>query len=249
MQQTLELDPAIRNWVILPLTIVIMLVGVCRHYVSLLIKSEEKAELETASQMQTLQRAQRLRGSSHFLRPSAWLQRKVYFTKKGGALKSSHLSGPKNPMMDPKNPGGGMMNMMKNNMLFMIPNMGMMAWISFFFPGFITLKVPFQPGIPQPVAQRVRNGPWPNVPREPRLMPSRQKHNPIANCIHDPIPANNHAQPDAQLYPHQHATPSPPETSSAPTCSILPCPALTLCSTRKHPIAALEPQKGSVNKF
>ena len=139
MEQTLELDPAIRNWVILPLTAVIMLVGVCRHYVSLLIKSEEKAEIATISQMQTLQRAQRLRGASHFLRPSAFAQRKVYFTKKGGALKSSGLPAAQNPMMNP----GGMMNMMKNNMLFMIPNVGMMAWISYFFPGFVALKVPF----------------------------------------------------------------------------------------------------------
>ena len=52
-QASLVLDPAIRNWVIVPLTAIIMLVGICRHYVSVLIKSDEKAEVEVTKQMQS----------------------------------------------------------------------------------------------------------------------------------------------------------------------------------------------------
>ena len=37
----------------------------------------------------------------------------------------------------------GMMEMMKSNMSMMIPNVLMMGWISYFFNGFVLLKVPF----------------------------------------------------------------------------------------------------------
>ena len=139
-QASLVLDPAIRDWVIVPLTAIIMLVGICRHYVSLLIKSDEKAELEVTKQMQTLMRSQRTRGAAHFLRPDSWAMRRAFLVKKGGALSTKGLAGAPNPMSNPS----GMMNMMKNNMVYMIPNVGMMAWINSFFSGFVVLKVPFQ---------------------------------------------------------------------------------------------------------
>ena len=34
-------------------------------------------------------------------------------------------------------PGGGMMDAMKNNMMFMMSNMLMIGWISYFFSGFV----------------------------------------------------------------------------------------------------------------
>ena len=37
----------------------------------------------------------------------------------------------------------GMMDMMKNNMTMMVPNILMMVWINYFFSGFILVKVPF----------------------------------------------------------------------------------------------------------
>ena len=138
-QASLMLDPAIRNWVIVPLTAIIMLVGICRHYVSLLIKSDDKADLDVTKQTQTLMRSQRTRGAGHFLRPASWAMRRACLTKKGGALSTKGLPAAPNPMSNPS----GMMNMMKNNMVYMIPNVGMMAWINSFFSGFVVLKVPF----------------------------------------------------------------------------------------------------------
>jgi hypothetical protein len=39
--------------------------------------------------------------------------------------------------------GGGAMDMMKNQMSYMIPNMVMMAGMSYFFSGFVIARVPF----------------------------------------------------------------------------------------------------------
>lgn len=44
-----------------------------------------------------------------------------------------------NPMMNPN----GMVDMMKGNMAFMVPNIVMMGLISYFFAGFVLVKVPF----------------------------------------------------------------------------------------------------------
>lgn len=38
MVEYLLLDPEIRNWVVLPMVLMIMLVGIARHYVQQLIK-------------------------------------------------------------------------------------------------------------------------------------------------------------------------------------------------------------------
>ena len=40
------LDTSIRNWVVLPMVLIMILVGVCRHYVILLMKSEQTADVE-----------------------------------------------------------------------------------------------------------------------------------------------------------------------------------------------------------
>lgn len=41
----LLIDPDIRVWVFLPIVVITFLVGIIRHYVSLLISSQKKAEL------------------------------------------------------------------------------------------------------------------------------------------------------------------------------------------------------------
>jgi hypothetical protein len=41
----LRLDPAIRLWVFLPIVIITFLVGIIRHYVSVLLSSAKKVDL------------------------------------------------------------------------------------------------------------------------------------------------------------------------------------------------------------
>ena len=72
--------------------------------------------------------------------------RKAYFVDKDkGLLTKKPKKAPKKPM-DPM----AMMDGMKGNMLYMVPNMLMMTVISFFFSGFVLVKVPF------PVTQRFK---------------------------------------------------------------------------------------------
>lgn len=41
----LLIDPNIRGWVFLPIVVITFLVGIIRHYVSMLITSQKKVEL------------------------------------------------------------------------------------------------------------------------------------------------------------------------------------------------------------
>lgn len=46
MDQQLVLDPAIRDWVVLPMVAIMVIVGVGRVYVQMLIKSEAAVDVE-----------------------------------------------------------------------------------------------------------------------------------------------------------------------------------------------------------
>ena len=72
------LDPSIRDWVVLPMVAVMVLVGLTRHYAQLLLKSTKPMDLTQLKQMQTLKRAQRIRINGKFITSSAFDVRKVY---------------------------------------------------------------------------------------------------------------------------------------------------------------------------
>jgi hypothetical protein len=99
-----------------------------------------------------------IRGNSKFINPTAFAMRKFYMTSSEkehgvrGLLREKVTSSAANPMANPS----GMLDMMKGNMgsslltyisnppvAFMIPNFLMMGLISYFFAGFVLVKVPF----------------------------------------------------------------------------------------------------------
>ena len=87
-------------------------------------------------------RAKALRSNCNFLPRSSFLRRRAHFNdKQQGVLVDTEKakSGATNPMMDPFM----MMNMMKQNMAMIIPNVVLMGWISYFFSGFVIVKIPF----------------------------------------------------------------------------------------------------------
>ncbi|KJA29949.1 hypothetical protein HYPSUDRAFT_210779 [Hypholoma sublateritium FD-334 SS-4] len=150
---SLYLDPQIRDWVLFPITLVMILVGILRHYVVVLLQSAPKVQTRAAIREQrALARSQILRATAaHSPIPP------VYYTSisqhlaaaytagtylKDGPPKGDAPSAPPNPITDPA-AMDGMMAGMKTQMVMMVPQMVIMGWINFFFQGFVLIKLPF----------------------------------------------------------------------------------------------------------
>mmetsp|Transcript_49755 Transcript_49755/g.113016 ORF Transcript_49755/g.113016 Transcript_49755/m.113016 type:complete len:307 (-) Transcript_49755:199-1119(-) len=141
--ELLTLDANIRDWVVLPMFVIMVFVNLLRHYVQMLLKSDKQIDPKEIRYKQTLTRSSYLRRNGAFLSEEAWKTRKAYFTnKESGVLNEQGLpKGGMNAasMMNPMT----MLDMMKGNITFIVPNMAMMAIINQFFQGFVLVKVPF----------------------------------------------------------------------------------------------------------
>lgn len=138
-----HLDPNIRDWVLLPIFVVMFMQGLLRHYITQLLKDEKKVTIQAIQQGELLRRSQRLRHNNQYITPSAWRMRKSYFVNKAfkekPKVESEGEKAPEMPAQDPM----AMVGMMKQNMAMIVPNMLMMGWVSYFFSGFILVKLPF----------------------------------------------------------------------------------------------------------
>lgn len=140
MEEHLFLDPEIRDWVVIPMVLMVVLVGMGRHYASELMKgSSTDPALEDVKNKQILLKSVKLRTSGGYVCKDAFVKRKLFLNrKKTGALRAK-VPGAPNPMSNPQ----GMVDMMKGNLTFMLPNIVMMGFVSYFFAGFVCVKVPF----------------------------------------------------------------------------------------------------------
>jgi len=142
----LHLDPSIRDWVVIPMFLMLIIVGVGRQYMSALIKSHANQLSDAAlngehRQKQIVGASQRLRGHANYLSDAVYAHKKAFFLHKtAGVLNEALPTTPPNPMLSNPN---AMMDMMKGNLVFMVPNFAMMTFVSSFFAGFICLKLPF----------------------------------------------------------------------------------------------------------
>jgi len=136
----LHLDPAIRDWVLIPVVVVMVLVGVLRDKVTRMLRTVQKAKLENVKESQVLRRSTMLRAHHKYIPHAGFLSRLKF-------LKENYLSKAKkkNPadalsqMQDPNM----MQDMMKKNMVMVVPQIAMMGWVSYFFAGFVVGKIPF----------------------------------------------------------------------------------------------------------
>lgn len=144
--QDLLLDSALRDWVLLPILVVMILVGLLRHNISILLASTPKPlDLRAIREQKALIRANILRSNGQHIPTFAFEAKKKYLVEAFAAdvyLKDPETKGkpPVNPMSDPAGMET-MMDMMKGNMAMMVPQMVLMAWINFFFSGFILRKM------------------------------------------------------------------------------------------------------------
>jgi len=150
---SLFLDPQIRDWVLFPITIVMILVGVLRHYIVVLLQSAPKTQTRAAIREQrALTRSQILRSTSANspMPPSYYksysrslsesLKAGTYL--KDGPRQSDSPTAAANFLSDPA-AMDGMMSGLKTQMVMMVPQMVIMGWINFFFQGFVLIKLPF----------------------------------------------------------------------------------------------------------
>lgn len=146
-QQDLLLDSALRNWVLLPILAVMILVGLLRHNVTIMMTSSTaQISAKAIREQRALVRSTTLRTHGHHLPAFAFEAKRRFLVdafKRDIYLKDPESKGAPapNPMTDPAGMEN-MMNMLKGNMATMVPQMGLMAWINFFFSGFILRTSP-----------------------------------------------------------------------------------------------------------
>ncbi|KAI9104951.1 integral membrane protein DUF106-domain-containing protein [Phlyctochytrium arcticum] len=142
------LDPAIRDWVLIPIMLVMVLVGILRHHATQLLNSTPKSNIKAIRESAALSRARMLRSPAGSILPfSAFACRRQYLSsafEQGTYLKAgpSNTTTPTNPMTDPAGMEM-MMDMMKKNMAMIVPQTLIMSWITYFFSGFVLIKLPF----------------------------------------------------------------------------------------------------------
>lgn len=149
-EQVILRDPALFYWILIPITVVMVLTGILRHYATLLMQSPPKPATgrgECRERFALLHGMNLRNNASAALLPSALASRKAYLTsayQNGTFLKDPDArgKGAPNPMTDPAGMDA-MMGMMKGNMAMMIPQTLIMGWINAFFSGFVILKLPF----------------------------------------------------------------------------------------------------------
>lgn len=137
----LLLDSSIRFWVFLPIVLITFLVGVIRHYVTMLLSSEKKVQLQQISDGQMMISSRLLRENGSILPKQSFLMRKNFFNNDAtGFYKNQPREATmKNPITDPTM----MTDMMKGNFTNVLPMIIIGGWINWAFSGFLTTKVPF----------------------------------------------------------------------------------------------------------
>jgi hypothetical protein len=115
---------------------------------STLLKDDKKVVLDGVSKAQLLRRSQRFRAHASYLPKEAFKLRKKYFITQAfaepikpveGSPEAEKAAADATAQQDPL----AMVGMMKQNMMTVLPNMLMMGWVSFFFSGFVLVKLPF----------------------------------------------------------------------------------------------------------
>lgn len=143
------LDPRIKAWVLLPISVVMVLVGVLRAYISLLLEPSPK--IEDAKLIRENQHIARLgnycRNGSVLTYDKDYQYKIAFFNTEYTGVK--YLATKPNPKQEPQNPltdsrsNDFMMQVMKNSMSNIIPQSIIMWWVNFFFRGYAIMKLPF----------------------------------------------------------------------------------------------------------
>ncbi len=137
----LMLDPAIRDWVLIPLVVIMFLMGILRNNVTKVMRKDSPPNKEQVLHNNQLMRARRLRANASYIPQASFAARRHYYCNKDSGVLMQKMEAP-NPMAAMQDPNM-MMNMMQGNMAMMVPQMAMMGIVNYFFSGFVLGKIPF----------------------------------------------------------------------------------------------------------
>ena len=144
----MELDPSLLPWALVPIMVITCAVSYGRLLLNVLMKKDtSKADVKDLRVKQTLARAARLRANGRYLTAVAVKNREKFFLDSdGGKLNSSETKAP-----DPTEMLSKLSQMsMGGQMAMMVMQMMMYSFITWVFPGFVLLKLPF------PVTEKFR---------------------------------------------------------------------------------------------
>jgi hypothetical protein len=139
----LLLDPSIRIWVFLPIVVITFLVGIIRHYISLLLSSTKKVTLQQVQDSQALLRARLLRENAKFITKQGFLMRRHFFNQEETGYFKVASRRPQQAMPNPMTDPSMMTDMLKGNVTNVLPMILIGGWINWTFSGFVTTRVPF----------------------------------------------------------------------------------------------------------
>ncbi|EOY28890.1 hypothetical protein QUC31_013281 [Theobroma cacao] len=151
MAEDLVLDTAIRDWVLIPLSVVMVLIGILRYFVSKLMRSSQVPDPKIVKEGQVIVRARNLRAGANFIPPKSFRSRRVYFSNEENGLLFVPKGQAQNAQAQMFSDPNMAMDMMKKNLSMIIPQTLTFAWVNFFFSGFVAAKIPF------PLTQRFRS--------------------------------------------------------------------------------------------
>lgn len=139
------LDVNIRDYVLIPIFVVVVLMSMMRTNLLAIFKADTKIDMKEVKTNNMLSRCRMLRAHSQFLSEKSFNTRKAYFVKPDKGVLVKAPPKPKDPMEALSAGPDPMMamGMMKNQMVFMV-SQGLLAyWVSHLFSGFLVAKTPF----------------------------------------------------------------------------------------------------------
>jgi hypothetical protein len=147
-EASMDLDPSLLPWALVPIMVITCAVSYARLLINVFLKKDtSKVDVKDLQHKQTLQRAARLRANGRYLTAAAIKNREKFFlAPEVGRLHSGDI-----PPPDPQEALSKLSEMsMGGQMAMMVTQMLMYSFITWAFPGFVLLKLPF------PVTEKFR---------------------------------------------------------------------------------------------
>jgi len=138
------LDQNIRDFVLLPIFLVVLTCNILRTNLLTLFKSDPKVDMAEVKKNNMLARCKTLKAGANFLGEKSVAKRKAYFIKKdvGVLMKPPKAKDPMQQLQAGPDPMMAM-GMLKNQMVFVVLQGGIGYWVSHLFSGFLVAKTPF----------------------------------------------------------------------------------------------------------